>query len=847
MLAESEFISPFQGKEDDENGKDLKDLTSGGNNAGLKLLDALMDDVAYARYLLHSKLPNDQQIKTKINWKDQHSGVSLLHVLVYSDLIAPVKLLLSHKVDVNIKNKHNETPLHWCAKMNSTKTAKLLLDNRANANAMDNSMSTPLHYAASMGNLEVIVLLLDYGADATATDSDNSNPMELAAENYQSLSYKAILIVFMRHYQKLNMALPRSIQLKFDLPMVNNNKPTTNTANTPVPTLQTPKSYMTRNMNETKTENNNNNDEEVDFDGESDEELVNPSYLTKPSMKTLYDQVQTGDMNHQTNHIINTKKHQKHQQHQPPPQPNYQYLTDDPLPPNDTTTTKRYRATKQELLLAQSQSASQLPVKRTMSSNSMTNNKKQQQQPMASTMPSTTNYWDNKRMSIAMLSDPRIDKRLLSPLYGPNPNTNKPTTVLTRRNTGIRSSPSPHPVIPVTSSSDNSLTITTNDDMQSIKLIPSPSHAATNPVKRGSSFISSPSRSTSIFLTPHPEHDYDHEDKDNKQQQMIPTSLSLDENHSHYYHTPNGTQRKTTRQGSMLSTTSTSSNNGNGGMGMKSAIQSVTKKFHHAAGGGNNGNGSGSPSPNRHHPSNHYPHHTIMKHTTSKDDHSPNSNSNGNNNGNDQMIREKITLLFPPANEYIPFLPDPSPYLGSFFPTSFDIIVAIEHCTDCHLHQHIFLPNQGSNTMSSSLSQKTTSSTIQQPHDPMKYIMIANQILTQIITSILHYRLAVRLYAMRCKPLSTKRIGALEVSMAIYPTAKNNAAVTAASGVENEYHPSIHHMGGSMDEETTNNDENSSHHLSHHPHSVNNWITHTLFSKLESKRYANISFIFFYI
>lgn len=78
-----------------------------GNNAGLRLLDALLDDVAYARYLLHSKLPEDQVLKTKINWKDQHSGVSLLHIMVYSDLVPPVKLLLSYNAEVNIKNKVN--------------------------------------------------------------------------------------------------------------------------------------------------------------------------------------------------------------------------------------------------------------------------------------------------------------------------------------------------------------------------------------------------------------------------------------------------------------------------------------------------------------------------------------------------------------------------------------------------------------------------------------------------------------------------------------------------------------------------------------------------------------------
>ena len=74
-------------------------------NPGLRLLDACFDDVGYARYLLDSKLPGDRAIKTKVNWRDQQTGVSILHLLVYSELEAAVSLLVAYKADVNIRNK----------------------------------------------------------------------------------------------------------------------------------------------------------------------------------------------------------------------------------------------------------------------------------------------------------------------------------------------------------------------------------------------------------------------------------------------------------------------------------------------------------------------------------------------------------------------------------------------------------------------------------------------------------------------------------------------------------------------------------------------------------------------
>lgn len=80
-------------------------MENASGNAGLRLLDACLDDVQYARYLLTSKRAHDLEIRRKVNWKDPQSGNSILHLMAYSDLDDAADLLLSHGAQPNIKNK----------------------------------------------------------------------------------------------------------------------------------------------------------------------------------------------------------------------------------------------------------------------------------------------------------------------------------------------------------------------------------------------------------------------------------------------------------------------------------------------------------------------------------------------------------------------------------------------------------------------------------------------------------------------------------------------------------------------------------------------------------------------
>lgn len=120
-----------------------------------------------------------------------------------------------------------------------------------------------------------------------------------------------------------------------------------------------------------------------------------------------------------------------------------------------------------------------------------------------------------------------------------------------------------------------------------------------------------------------------------------------------------------------------------------------------------------------------------------------------------QMLRklhqEATTLqtrAFSPAS-VVPFLPDFSGQfaaeeLGDHAPDHLDVFVAVEHCFDCHMHSNQSLR-----------------------HDTKTYVKNANAVLAALIRAIADSRLAVRLYALRTPPLTTKRLGAFEVTVSL--------------------------------------------------------------------------------
>lgn len=83
---------------------------------------------------------------------------------------------LQNGADLNERDSHGRTPLHWCADGGHTKLAMHLCLLKADVNAQDKYGQTPLHYSVSLEDAETANLLLDWGADPSMEDAESDTP-----------------------------------------------------------------------------------------------------------------------------------------------------------------------------------------------------------------------------------------------------------------------------------------------------------------------------------------------------------------------------------------------------------------------------------------------------------------------------------------------------------------------------------------------------------------------------------------------------------------------------------------------------------------------------------------------
>mmetsp|Transcript_16865 Transcript_16865/g.23223 ORF Transcript_16865/g.23223 Transcript_16865/m.23223 type:complete len:1055 (+) Transcript_16865:34-3198(+) len=201
---------------------------------GLQIMDACIQDIAYARFLLRKNHEKQKQHRRNLlkptddsygrKYFGHHledgsdygraksvsdhfihinkailavsattaSGVTILHIMVYKDLWKQLQLLLEYGANPNLTNTNRETPLHWCAKLKSKRCTKTLLDHHSRIGSItsalccvDESGSTPMHSAVAAGNLTLIPLIIDYlevqnTAREHSTDRDDQSEATLA-------------------------------------------------------------------------------------------------------------------------------------------------------------------------------------------------------------------------------------------------------------------------------------------------------------------------------------------------------------------------------------------------------------------------------------------------------------------------------------------------------------------------------------------------------------------------------------------------------------------------------------------------------------------------------------------
>ena len=68
----------------------------------------------------------------------------------------------------NIKDKNEQTPLHYAIEYGRTNMVQILLENGADIGIKNKYGWLPLHYAIKKGHVEIAKLLTQYGADVRA-------------------------------------------------------------------------------------------------------------------------------------------------------------------------------------------------------------------------------------------------------------------------------------------------------------------------------------------------------------------------------------------------------------------------------------------------------------------------------------------------------------------------------------------------------------------------------------------------------------------------------------------------------------------------------------------------------
>ena len=94
------------------------------------------------------------------------------------------KLLIASGAELNVADRHGNTPLNEVAHSGHKALAQLLINAGADLNAPDKDIRGPLHTASMWGepgHREVAKLLIESGADLNAPDRNGKTPLDSVA------------------------------------------------------------------------------------------------------------------------------------------------------------------------------------------------------------------------------------------------------------------------------------------------------------------------------------------------------------------------------------------------------------------------------------------------------------------------------------------------------------------------------------------------------------------------------------------------------------------------------------------------------------------------------------------
>jgi ankyrin repeat protein len=123
-----------------------------------------------------------------INDRDEE-GCTPLEVAVKKDRLEVAKYLLDQGAEVNARNKHGYSALHF---VKSKAMAEVLVSKGAEVNMTENYGLTPLHDAVLEGYTDIVEFLISKGADVNVIENKGFTPLKMAVK-YHLPEIEAIL------------------------------------------------------------------------------------------------------------------------------------------------------------------------------------------------------------------------------------------------------------------------------------------------------------------------------------------------------------------------------------------------------------------------------------------------------------------------------------------------------------------------------------------------------------------------------------------------------------------------------------------------------------------------------
>ncbi len=127
-----------------------------------------------------------------VNIKDKDENTPLNNACKKNE-IAIVKYLVNYEANLNIQDKEGKTPIFYASQNNYTEIVKYLFDNGANLNIQDKEEKTPIFYASQNNYTEIVKYLLDNGANLNIQDKEEKTPIFYASQNNYTEIVKYLL------------------------------------------------------------------------------------------------------------------------------------------------------------------------------------------------------------------------------------------------------------------------------------------------------------------------------------------------------------------------------------------------------------------------------------------------------------------------------------------------------------------------------------------------------------------------------------------------------------------------------------------------------------------------------